>query len=136
MRSSHKRLPSPITPFFIAAAAYLVACLMLGGGTRAGVLTDVALQMLAVPLLSSALWRRIDIPPEWGRGLARAAVLVCLLAAALPLMQLVPLPQSLWMALPGRADFISTLDAAGLEAGWRPLSMSPRGTWLSALALL
>ena len=135
-RSSHRRLPSPITPFFGATVAFFVACLLLGGGSRSGFLSDAVLQVLAVPLLLWALWRLIDIPPDLGRGRARAAVLVCLLAAALPLMQLVPLPPSLWMTLPGRADFISTLGVAGLEAGWRPLSMSPRGTWLSALALL
>jgi hypothetical protein len=40
-------------PIFGAVAAYLAACLVLGGGTRAGFPSDVALQILAVPLL---LW--------------------------------------------------------------------------------
>ncbi|HWV83441.1 MAG TPA: O-antigen ligase family protein [Hyphomicrobiaceae bacterium] len=118
------------------ATAYFLACLMLGGGTRAGFFSDVALQMLAVPLLLWAAWRLIELPPDAGRKQGRIAILVCLLAAAIPLVQLVPMPPALWTALPGRADFVSALEAAGLEPGWRPISVSPRGTWLSAIALL
>jgi O-antigen ligase len=129
-------VPSPITPFFVAVSAYFVACLALGGGTRAGFLSDVALQVLAVPLLLWAGWRLVELPPEAGGKRARIAMLVCLLAMAVPMLQLVPLPPALWTRLPGRADFVSNLEIVGLEAGWRPLSMSPRGTWLSALALL
>lgn len=135
-RSSRSRAPAPITPFFAAVAAYLLACLLLGGGTRAGFLSDVVLQVLAVPMLLWAGWRLIELPAEAGGKQGRTAILVCLLAAAIPILHLVPLPPVLWTALPGRADFVSTLEAAGLDAGWRPMSMSPRGTWLSALALL
>jgi O-antigen ligase len=135
-RSSRSRPPVPVTPFFAAVAAYFVACLALGGGTRAGFFTDVVLQILAVPMLLWAGWRLIELPPDAGRKEGRAAIVVCLLAAAIPIAQLVPLPPALWTALPGRSDFVSTLEAAGLDVGWRPISMSPQGTWLSALALL
>jgi hypothetical protein len=128
-------LPS-ISFFFGAIAAYLVACLIFGGGTREGFLSDVALQGLAVPLLLWAAWRLLDLPSSAGGRQARAALLVCLLAAALPLAQLVPLPPSVWKQLPARADFESNLLAAGLEVGWLPLSVAPSLTWLSALALM
>ena len=52
------------------------------------------------------------------------------------MVQLVPLPPSIWSLLPARGDFADNLAAAGLEIGWLPISVAPRATWLSALALL
>jgi O-antigen ligase len=137
-RSGHSRrwsLPA-VTPFWGATATYLVACLVLGGGSREGFLGDVALQALAVPLLLWAAWRLLDVPAESGGNRGRWVLFLCLLAGALPAAHLVPLPPSVWTLLPGRADFEANLIAAGLETGWLPLSLVPRATWLSALALL
>jgi O-antigen ligase len=134
-RSRWQFLPS-IDPFFVAVAIYLVACLTLGGGTREGFVSDVALQSLAVPLLLWASWRLLDVPTPDGGRRGRTALVVCLLIAALPLAHLVPLPPSVWMLLPGRSDFETSLNAAGLEVGWLPLSLAPSLTWLSGLALL
>jgi hypothetical protein len=128
-------LPS-ITAFDAALAGYFVACLVLGGGSREGFVGDVALQTMAVPFLLWAAWRLLDAPPESGGNRAKWALLFCLLATAIPAVQLVPLPPSVWMSLPGRADFEDNLVAAGLQIGWLPLSLVPRATWLSALALL
>ena len=134
-RSRWQFLPS-IDPFFVAIAVYLIACLTLGGGTREGFVSDVALQSLAVPLLLWASWRLLDVPaPDSGRR-GRTALAVCLLIAALPLAHLVPLPPSVWMLLPGRSDFETSLHAAGLEVAWLPLSVAPSMSWLSGLALL
>lgn len=115
---------------------YLVACLVLGGGSREGFLGDVALQVMAVPLLLWAAWRLHDVPPDNGGGRAKWFLLLCLLAVALPAVHLVPLPPSVWTHLPGRMDFEGNLRTAGLQAGWLPLSLVPRATWLSALASL
>jgi O-antigen ligase len=134
-RSRWQFLPS-IDPVFVAVAIYLVACLTLGGGTREGFVSDVALQSLAVPLLLWASWRLLDVPAPDGGRRGRSALVICLLIAALPLAHLVPLPLSVWMLLPGRSDFETSLHAAGLEAGWLPLSVAPSLTWLSGLALL
>ncbi len=138
-KSSSSRSPraQPQVTFFCAVtAAYLALCLLLGGGTRAGFFSDVALQALGVPLMLWAAWRLLDVPPENGGRQGRAIMLACLVGAALPIAQLLPLPPALWTALPGRADFVQTFSAAGIEVGWMPLSLVPRGTWLSALALV
>jgi len=127
---------SAIAPFWAAAAAYFVACLVLGGGSREGFLGDVALQTMAVPLLLWAAWRLLDVPRAHGGGRVKWVLLLCLLAIALPAAQLVPLPPWVWTRLPGRTDFEGNLLAAGLQTGWLPLSLVPRATWLSALALL
>ena len=128
-------LPS-ITPFWGAVATYFVACLVLGGGSREGFLGDVALQAMAVPLLLWAVWRLLDVPTDSGGSRAKWVLFACLLAFAIPAVHLVPLPPSVWTHLPGRADFEGNLLAAGLQVGWLPLSLVPRATWLSALALL
>ena len=130
------RVLLPISPLLVVLAVYLIACLTLGGGTRAGFISDVALQILAAPLLLWWGWRLIDVPASASRKRALAALVVCLGAVGLPLAHLMPLPPSVWMNLPGRADFASNLAAARLEATWLPLSVVPRATWLSGLSLL
>ena len=122
--------------YFAAIAVFLTACIVLGGGTREGFLSDVILQAAAVPLLLWSACRLLEVPREAGGRRARWALSICAAAALVPLAQLVPLPPSLWTLLPGRADFESNLLAAGLQVGWLPLSVSPRATWLGLLALL
>jgi len=56
--------------------------------------------------------------------------------AALPLIQLIPLPPNVWASLPHRQELSLALDLAGLPAGWIPLSLTPDRTWRSFLALL
>lgn len=128
--------PPSVGLLFVAVAVFLVACLLLGGGTRGGFVAEVALQGLAVPLLLGAAWRLLEIPASDDGRRGRVALVICLLIALVPLAQLVPLPPSIWTHLPGRSDFESNIRAAGLEPGWLPLSVVPSATWLSALALL
>lgn len=116
-----------------AVGGLLLACLLLGGATRTGFLSDVFLQLAAAPLLLWALWNHLDLPrderPRWVLALAAST-------AALPLLQLFPLPPLIWTALPGRemaADSLRLLDG---ELAWMPISVSPTATWLSALSLL
>ena len=56
-----------------------------------------------------------------------------------PLVQLVPLPDALWRALPGHGEYAAVLDrfAAGDGAGaWRAISVIPSATEYGWLALL
>lgn len=62
----------------------------------------------------------------------RAIFAIFLLALALTSLHLVPLPPSVWQALPGREVIVEIDRFAGLSDLWRPLSMSPQGT-LNAL---
>ena len=54
---------------------------------------------------------------------------------ALPALQLVPLPPSVWTSLPGAAPGgpFTFLDR---ELPWAPISVAPTGTWLSLMSLL
>jgi O-antigen ligase len=105
----------------------------LGGSTRDDALQLGILQLAALPvlvlgahaLLASGEWRRFKLP------LALAVAVV-----ALPLIQLLPLPYSLWVHLPGREDAAVSLSLAGIMPAWIPLSLTPEATLSAGLALL
>ena len=48
--------------FAYLAAVGLLSCLLLGGGTGSGYLSDAVLQLLSLPLLFAALWRILAAP--------------------------------------------------------------------------
>lgn len=58
------------------------------------------------------------------------------IVVSLPLMQLVPLPASVWTLLPGHKVVSHTYVLLGERLPARPLTLSPTATWLSALAML
>ncbi|VXD00927.1 O-antigen ligase [Sphingomonas sp. 8AM] len=57
-------------------------------------------------------------------------------AILLPLLQLVPLPPSLWSTLPGREPFLDAARVAGMPQPWRPIAISPDATLNALLSLL
>jgi O-antigen ligase len=83
-------------------------------------------QLAGIPVLAIALWRLIDRPPSRS---ALWPLLILAAAAALPLLQLVPLPPTLWSALPGRQTVVDGYHAAGIALPWLPLSLTPDNTW-------
>jgi O-antigen ligase len=118
---------------FLLCTIVLVACLILGGGTRPGFLSDVVIQLLAIPLLLMAASRIAGLPSRKG---ARWALVLCATVVLVPALQLIPLPPSVWTELPGRETAVETFRLLGQELPWMSLSLSPRSTWLSALSLL
>jgi hypothetical protein len=127
------RLFGKASPLFYVAAAVVVASLLLGGGTRGGFLSDAILQLAAIPLLLYSLWKLFEIPLT---RQMRVALWFCLALAALPLIQLIPLPPWLWTRLPGREPSAAAYEVLGYATPWMPISVSPGATWLSALSLV
>jgi O-antigen ligase len=124
--------------FFGLCAFTIVCCLVVGGSGGGSHLADGILQFLTLPLLLVSLWRLVDPrsgtvaksrPFRWELVFCGAVVLV-------PLLQLVPLPPSIWSALPNRKPEAFVFDLLGGEMPWMPISVSPEATWLSALSLL
>ena len=117
---------APLLPIYIGA------CLVLGGSTE-GVWTNLVLQIGALGLLAVSLAARpVDRLPRRARqlvGLASAMIL-------LVVIQLVPLPPSLWVELPGREFVVSSLRLIGEPLPWMPLSLNPAETMTSACFLL
>jgi O-antigen ligase len=124
--------------YFGLCAFTIICSVVLGGGTRAGFLSDGILQLLALPLLLVSLWRLVDLrsatvgknrPLRWELVFCSALVL-------LPLLQLIPLPPSIWSALANRKSEAAVFDLLGGGMPWMPISVSPEATWISVLSLL
>ena len=111
---------------------YLLACLLLGGSTRAP-WPNMALQLGAIAILA---WAALARPRfQSGRPGAQLAVIVAA-TLALFVVQLVPLPPALWSGLPGRGAIAHGFDLLGQPRPWLPLSVAPYDTLSSALWVL
>ncbi|QJQ32785.1 O-antigen ligase family protein [Sphingomonas lacunae] len=117
---------------FASLILLVAATFLMGGASRADVLSLAILRPIAAILLVIGLY---GLTWQMTRGFR----LVCGLAAALTLLialQLVPLPPALWTNLPGRDLLADGLVAAGLPLGWQPISMVPSLTWNALFSLL
>ena len=109
---------------------YLLLCLVLGGASGGGILINMVLQLLAIPLILWSLLARRGSPlPSAGRQL----LVLLFLGVLLVLLQLVPLPPSVWTQLPGREPFAEGFRLLGQPLPWAPLSLAPHRTISSAL---
>jgi O-antigen ligase len=122
--------------FFILCAVTVVSSLLLGGGTRGGFLSDTILELIAIPAFLASLSSIVALPRSKGKQRAQWALMLCLAIAALPLVQLVPLPPWLWTELPNREQMVAVFGLLGHELPWLPISVSPSATWVSVLSLL
>ncbi len=115
---------------FVLFCAFLVILWLAGGASRATVMGQVVVRLVAVAILFTlALFA--DRP-----AMERARPVWWLLigVAAVALLQLIPLPPAVWQALPGRAMF--TEATMGASQPWRPLSIVPGATINALVALL
>lgn len=120
-------------PVAIAAVVLLALSFVFGGASREHALRLAVVELAALPLLILGAGRLIRTG-LWREH--RFALLLLGGLAAIPLIQLIPLPPFIWTALPGRAEMVTALDLAGLQPGWSPLTVTPDLTWQSALAIL
>ncbi|MBX9574786.1 MAG: hypothetical protein K2X07_04020 [Caulobacteraceae bacterium] len=111
----------------------LAICFLIGGASQRHALRLTLVELAALPTLGLALLSAWD-RTVWTRH--RFAVSILAAAAAIPLVQLIPLPPAVWGALPGREDGTLALELAGLAPGWAPMSVAPDMTWRSFLALI
>ena len=111
------------------AAVLLLLCLVLGGGQ--GTVGDGVCQALAALLIILTLWRS---ETDAQASLPRVAWLA-LLPLAVPLLQLLPIPESLWMVPAARQQIDAQLGMAGLEPATR-WTLAPYGTETALIWLL
>ena len=107
--------------------------LVLGGGGSPAPLPEMGLQLILAGLFATWLW---SLDETSRASVPRAAWLLMLLAVILPLLQLVPLPPTLWHALPGRELERQALALIGAEDSWRSWSQAPARTLASLLVIL
>jgi len=118
--------------FFCCFAAFLLLAPLYKAGNRP--LPLLLLELAALGFLF-AIFVVHRAPIALPRTLQAAIGLLLLY----PLVQLIPLPDGLWRALPGHAEYAAVLDrfASGDGAGaWRAISVVPVATEYGWLALL
>jgi hypothetical protein len=112
---------------------YLLVCLVLGGASAAGFVANLALQLIAVPLICWSLWQ---LSVTGAAPQVRSALLLLGLLVAIAVLQLVPLPPAIWTHLPGRAPVADGYRLLGTTLPWLPLTLTPEATLASLLWLL
>jgi O-antigen ligase len=116
---------------FWMLAAFLIVLWVAGGASRADVLGQPVVRFSAWALVLAAV---LFVPrPNWSA--IRIPALFLGASALLIGLQLIPLPPSFWLALPGRDIFAQATQILEIPDPWRPLSISPSGT-MNALASL
>jgi O-antigen ligase len=116
---------------FWALVIFLFLTFFTGGGSRADIKSLIVLRPAAVAFCGIGLWRLKWEHVKAYRFLFGMAAAIF----ALVLSHLIPLPPSVWGALPGR-EIITEIDkVAELGEVWRPISMVPSATWNALYSL-
>jgi len=113
------------------ACLFVVICFLFGGNSRFQLLADLVLRLVSILAIGYALVRMTPGDRRRARPFAWAILAFGALMAA----QLIPLPPSLWNAMPGHGFYRDALTTVGLADGWRSWSMSPDLTLNSLFAL-
>ncbi len=124
------RLSAPDARFY-AFVAFFVIVFFTGGGSRDDIQSLLVLRPLAILFCAYAL--TVKAPEQWKGRMFPLFITTALLV--LMVLQLIPLPPSVWTALPERQIFADIADIAGIEQPWRPLTLSPSKTLNSLFAL-
>ncbi len=109
----------------IAAAVLLCLCFLGGGDSAQANLGMLAAQLMAIPILLFAVIRRDSSERLVS---ARMAVVAAAMIALVPLLQMLPLPWSLWKLPTERISLWRDLNAAGVSALDLRWSLSPAAT--------
>jgi len=125
-----KNLFTPEARFY-AFVAFFVIMFFTGGGSRDDIQSLLVLRPLAILFCAYAL---IAKAPEQWSGRTFPIYIAGALAAVMA-GQLIPLPPSIWIELPGRQIFADIANIAGIEQPWRPLTLSPSRTLNSLFSL-
>ena len=111
----------------------LVVAVTVGGGSSKVFISSLIF-VRPISILCLGLLLILPIQRDW-RPLRWPIALLTLFALWM-LVQLVPLPPSLWSMIPGRTPFLEAAAAIGTPQPWRPLSLNPDLTLASLFALV
>lgn len=113
-------------------AVEIALAFLLGGSAALRPLLWPMVPGLALVIIPLAIWVLMapgSRPPIGALALLSVVVLI-------PVLQLIPLPASVWTGLPFRDRVVELLQASGLQPGPMPFSLSPEQTWEAFLWLL
>lgn len=118
-------------PAYIFALILLGAAFLMAGGARDDLISLLVWRPLSTSILAFAIafyWVR-----AWQTD--RSMVLLGCVIVALPAVQLIPLPPTIWTSLPGREILVSIYRDAGMALPWQPLSVAQARTWNALFSL-
>lgn len=122
--------PSAKSHFWAVVTIVVFAVAFGGGGSKYG-MANLLVQLAALIALA---FHREAFSHFWKSApLAIRALIV--LSILLPAVTIIPLPASVWSALPGRELMVQSLDLVG-DNGWATISVEPVRTLLALTALL
>ena len=120
------------TALFACSLLLLVVATVFGGASQGNALSLAAVEVASLPLLFVGLY--LVFAGTAPKGSVIPLILLAFIVAV-PILQLIPLPASIWTKLPGRQPIEEVLDVTGLGRPSLPFSMAPQETWRSLLAL-
>ena len=110
----------------------LTLCIIGGGSSRTDTLSLLYLRPALILFLAAFLL----LPGSLDLRTVRWPLILLGAFCGTMLLQLIPLPPSLWGSLPGHAMLLDAATTAGIEQPWRPISINPDLTINSVIALL
>ncbi|MBO9696403.1 MAG: O-antigen ligase family protein [Sphingopyxis sp.] len=119
-------------PAYIIVLSAIVLAFLIAGGAR----DDLVSLLVWRPV--SALLFCLAVAQCWGGAWQRGRPLLLFGTAVLLLtgLHLVPLPPSIWTALPGHDVIVDVYRSAGMDLPWQPLSVAQARTWNVLFSLL
>ncbi|MDB5706259.1 MAG: O-antigen ligase family protein [Sphingomonas bacterium] len=119
---------------YVLIPGFLALCVALGGSSGGGMLPNIALQLIATLLLAYSVAKFATVSFS---GSAKLLIAIVLCWIGWGVLQLVPLPPSIWTLAPGRDVLEQRLIAGGIAPlPSLPLSLNPAGTIKHLAALL
>jgi len=118
-------------PKYYLVAIVLIAFIAGGGGVGAAI-SNLAVQGAALIVL----FANFSAVTQFCREAPRWLLLLVGCSMALPLVQIIPLPPSIWTHLPGRDLVVQSLQLIGQDERWAPLSIAPARTFIAFLGLV
>jgi O-antigen ligase len=116
----------------LVAPAYLLACLVLGGSAQ-GIWQNRLLQLAGLAIIAWAAIERRDEPVARP---VRQLLALAIAAITVVVLQLVPLPASLWAEIGPRARIANGFAVLGMPLPSEPLSLTPATTLDCLLGLI
>jgi O-antigen ligase len=119
-----------LRPF--VAPTYLFICLLVGGSAQ-GAWGNAAIRLLAIFIIA---WAVVESRRDSAPRAIKQLMMLIMLAIGLAVLQLLPLPMSLWSSLPGRAGLVEDFQLLGIEPQAMPMSLAPYASISTLLGLL
>lgn len=116
----------------IQVKSLLLVAVFFGGGGQAYGAYNLVVQLLSLFVLATNFEKFASFLLRAPRSL----VLLCSATVLFPVFQLIPLPHSIWSALPGRFLLEQSLSLIGRSSSWYSISLAPRRTLLALFALI